>query len=159
MAMLAWLIILGLILLGLICMVVEMLLLPGVTIGALLSIGCFFGAIYIAFDALGVMAGVATIIASIALSICTFFWAIRTGVWKKISLKEQVTGASSQLPSERISIGSRGVTLSRLSPMGSAKFGDVIIEAKSLDSVIDPKSEVEVVGYDNAAVVVKSIKL
>ncbi|MFI3292660.1 MAG: NfeD family protein [Rikenellaceae bacterium] len=156
--MLAWLVIFGLILLGLIFMLVEMLLLPGVTIGALLSVASFVGAIYVAFDALGSMAGVATIIASLALSLIAFFWAIRTGVWKHISLKEQVGGASSQSPAEKVAVGSRGVTMSRLSPMGSAKFGDVIIEAKSLDSFIDPKCEVEVVGYDNAAVVVKSIK-
>ncbi len=156
--MLAILLILGLILLGLIFMLVEMLLLPGVTIGALLSIASFVGAIYLAFDALGIVVGVVTIIASITLSLITFFWAIRTGVWKRISLKEQVGGTSSSSPADKVSIGMQGVTISRLSPMGSAKFGDVIIEAKSLDSVIDPKSEVEVVGYDNASVVVKSIK-
>lgn len=159
MAMLAWLIILGLILLGLIFMLVEMLLLPGVTIGALLSVASFIGAVYVAFDSLGTTAGVATIIISIVTSLLLFFWALRTGVWKRLSLKEQVSGSSSSVPSDILPMGSRGVALSRLAPIGRAKFGDTIIEAKSLEAFIDPKCVVEVVGYDNAAVVVKSIKL
>ncbi|MFR9603024.1 MAG: NfeD family protein [Rikenellaceae bacterium] len=156
--MMVWGIIIGLILMGVIFMVVEMLLLPGVTLGALLSVCSFGGAIYVAFDALGNTVGVSVIVASIAVSIITFVWAIKTDVWKRISLKERVEGSSSASPSEVISLGSRGVAMSRLAPMGRAKFGDTIIEAKSMEAYIDPKSEVEVVGYDNAAVIVKLIK-
>ncbi len=156
--MMAWGIIIGLILMGVVFMIVEMLLLPGVTLGALLSVCSFAGAIYVAFDALGHMAGVSVVVASIAISLLTFVWAIRTDMWKRISLKERVAGSTSQSPSEVIALGSRGVAMSRLAPMGRAKFGDTIIEAKSLESFIDPKSEVEVVGYDNAAVIVKLVK-
>ncbi|MFI3282881.1 MAG: NfeD family protein [Rikenellaceae bacterium] len=156
--MLAWLVIFGLILVGLIFMLVEMLLLPGITIGALLSVASFIGAIYVAFDALGVVAGITTIAISILSSVVAFFWAIRTGVWRRLSLKEQVSSSSSSSPSELLPLGSRGVALSRLAPMGSARFGTTIIEAKSLESFVDPKCEVEVVGYDNAAVIVKPIK-
>ncbi|MFI3302173.1 MAG: NfeD family protein [Rikenellaceae bacterium] len=156
--MLTWLIIFGLILLGLGFMLVEMLLLPGVSIGAVLSVGSFAGAIYVAFDGLGTMAGVAVIITSTVLALVLFLWAIRTGVWSTISLKEQVGTATSVEPSSILPLGSRGVAMSRLAPMGRAKFGDVIIEAKSLESFIDPKCDVEVVGYDNAAVIVKLIK-
>ncbi len=156
--MLTWLIILGLILLGLGFMLVEMLLLPGVSIGAVLSVGSFAGAIYVAFDGLGTEVGVWVIVASIVLTMALFLWAIKTGVWSAISLKEQVGSSSSAEPSSILPLGSQGVAMSRLAPMGRARFGDVVIEAKSLEAFIDPKSDVEIVGYDNAAVIVKLIK-
>lgn len=139
-------------------MLVEMLLLPGINVGAALSIGSFAGAICIAFYELGNMAGFATIAISALLAVALFLWSTRAGAWSSISLNEQVNSTSSTEPSKILPIGSCGVTMSRIAPMGRARFDDVIIEAKSLGSFIDPKSAVEVVGYENAAVVVKLIK-
>ncbi len=154
----AWSIILALIALGLAFMLVEMLILPGVTLGAILSICSFVGAIYIAFTKMGTMQGVTVVILTILTIFITLFWALRTGVWGHIMLKDQLKGSTSTPPQERIPIGSQGVAMSRLAPMGSAQFGGTIIEAKSLEAFIDQKSRVEVVGYDNFAVVVKEIK-
>ena len=42
-------------------------------------------------------------------------------------------------------------------PMGKVQVGDVTVEAKSVDAYIDPRQVVEVIGYDNTAVVVRRI--
>ncbi len=152
-----WLIILALILLGLGFMLVEMLLLPGVTFGAVLSACSFVGATYLAYTSLGSMQGLSVIIASLALVFITVFWALRTGVWGRVALKEQLSGVTSPSPEEMVPMGERGVAMSRLAPMGRAKFGHTIIEAKSQEEFIDPKSAVEVVGYENSAVIVKKV--
>ncbi len=155
MDVLAWLIIFGLLLLGVLFLLAEMLLLPGVTVGAILSLGAFLGAIYVAFDALGTICGVAVIGVSFVVAALSVMWALRTDMWRRISLKEQVSGSVSTTPQDRLPVGSRGIAMSRLAPMGKAKFGDQIVEAKSLEAFIDPKCEVEIVGYDNSAVIVK----
>ncbi len=154
----AWLVIFTLIALGLVFMLIEMLILPGVTLGALLSVCSFVGAIYIAFARMGTLHGVAVLILIIGAIFTTFFWALLTGAWGAVELKDQLDGSVAQSPEETIPVGSRGVTMSRLAPMGSALFKGTIVEAKSLEAFIDPKSEVEVVGYDNSAVIVKEIK-
>lgn len=41
--------------------------------------------------------------------------------------------------------------------MGKVQVGDVTVEAKSVDAYIDPRQVVEVIGYDNTAVVVRRI--
>ncbi len=153
-----WLIILALILLGLLFMLVEMLILPGVTFGAVLSISSFAGAIYLAFAKMSTMHGVAVIIFTIAVISITFSWAIMTGLWGRVELKEQLDSAVSPSPKDILPIGSRGITISRLAPMGRAKFGSILIEAKSQDVFIDPCCQVEIMGYENSAVIVKQIE-
>ena len=50
------------------------------------------------------------------------------------------------------------MTLSRLSPMGKVCIDGKIVEAKSLDAYVDPKTMVEVVDFENSNVVVKVVK-
>ena len=52
----------------------------------------------------------------------------------------------------------RGMTLSRLSPMGTVEVGGKVYEAKSLTAYVDPRREVEVVGFENFSVIVKTVK-
>lgn len=52
----------------------------------------------------------------------------------------------------------RGVTLSRLSPMGKVEIGGRTYEAKSQGAYVDQQRDVEVVGFENFSVIVKTIK-
>ena len=61
------------------------------------------------------------------------------------------------MPSEELRIGDRGTTLSRLSPMGKVEIGGRVYEAKSTGTYVDPNREVEVVGFENFSVVVKTV--
>ena len=61
------------------------------------------------------------------------------------------------IPAEELQVGDRGVTLSRLSPMGKVEIGGRIYEAKSTDVYIDQRSTVEVVGFENFNVVVRKV--
>ena len=58
-------------------------------------------------------------------------------------------------PSDTVKVGERGTTLSRLSPMGKILIDGRVYEAKSIDAYIDQRSEVEVVGFEHIAVIVK----
>ena len=42
--------------------------------------------------------------------------------------------------------------------MGKIEVGGKIYEAKSLDAYVDPRREVEVVGFENFSVIVKTTK-
>ena len=59
---------------------------------------------------------------------------------------------------KELKVGDKATTLSRLSPMGKIQVGEKIYEAKSLDSYVDPRVEVEVVGFENFTVIVKKCK-
>lgn len=141
---------------GILFLVAELVLLPGVSIGAVLSLVCYGGAIYMAFRDYGIGAGVLVTLTVIVLSIIATIFSLRAKTWQRFSLKQKVSSSSMPSPAdENVKIGDRGVTVSRLCPMGKVEIGGRIFEAKSLDAYVDPKTPIEVIGFENFNVIVK----
>ena len=139
-----------LIVLGLLFLVAELVLLPGVSIGAILALVCYGSSIYLAFRDYGTVAGVVVILAILLLSLVATIISLRAKTWQRFSLKQRVD--------QELQVGDRGMTLSRLSPMGTVEVGGKVYEAKSLTAYVDPRREVEVVGFENFSVIVKTVK-
>lgn len=144
-----------LIFLGVLFLVAELLLLPGISVGTILSLVCYGSAIYLAFDGYGTCTGVIAVVVVLLLSLITTMVSLRAKTWQRFSLKQEIDSSSMRLPENEISIGARGISVSRLSPMGKVEIGGKSYEAKSVDVYIDQKQPVEVVGFDNFAVIVK----
>ncbi len=141
---------------GVLFLIAELVLLPGVSIGALLSIVCYGSAIYLGFDhstSVGVVILVVAILSAIAASI----FSLRAKTWQRFALKNEILSQSMPSPEKELKAGDRGVTVSRLSPMGKVEIAGRMYEAKSMDAYIDPKQAVEVVGFENFSVIVKKV--
>lgn len=151
-----WYIIL-LILLGILFAVVELILLPGLSIGAFLAIACYGGAIWYAFHALGTTAGVITIVAVLVVSLISVIFSLRAKTWQRFALKQEIDSTSMPKPESELTLGAKGITVSRLSPMGKININGKVYEAKSADVFIDQREQVEVIGFENFNVVVKKI--
>ena len=148
-----------LVLFGLLFLVAEIVLLPGLSFGALLSLVCYGTAVYLGFHDYGVPTGIGVIAAIVVLSVAGTVFSLRAKTWQRFSLRQKITSSSTPTPAEQhIGIGDRGVTLSRLSPMVKVCIDGKIVEAKSLDAYVDPKTMVEVVDFENSNVVVKVVK-
>lgn len=80
-----------LIVLGLLFLVAELVLLPGVSIGAILALVCYGSSIYLAFRDYGTVAGVVVILAILLLSLVATIISLRAKTWQRISLKQRVT--------------------------------------------------------------------
>ena len=144
---------------GLLFLVAELVLLPGVSIGAVLALVCYGSSVYLAFRDFGPVTGTVVILVILVLSVIATVVSLRAKTWQRFSLKQQIDSSSMRTPEEdNVRIGDQGVTLSRLSPMGKVDIGGRIYEAKSLDRYVDPRSEVEVVGFENFNVIVRVIK-
>lgn len=144
-----------LVLLGLLFLVAELLLLPGVSVGAILALVCYGSAVYIAFVDFGTMPGIVTLVVVLVLSLIATVLSLRAKTWRRLSLQQEIDSTSNCLPEKEIAIGTRGVSVSRLSPMGKVEIAGKVYEAKSADVYIDQKQTVEVVGFDNFSVIVK----
>ena len=148
-----------LIVLGLLFLVAELVLLPGVSIGAILALVCYGSAIYLAFRDYGTVVGGVVILAILLLSLVATIISLRAKTWQRFSLKQRVDSSSMPAtPDQELQVGDRGMTLSRLSPMGTVEVGGKVYEAKSLTAYVDPRREVEVVGFENFSVIVKTVK-
>ena len=145
-----------LILLGLILFVVELVLLPGITIAAIGAFASLVGAVAWAFVEGGATMGFIVLGIVAFLLIVLTILCLRPRTWNHFALK---TNIESQVQPEKIErqveVGAQGITLTRLAPMGKVQIEGQIYEAKSLDSYIDPRQKVVVIGYDNANIIVR----
>ena len=151
-----WYIVL-LVLLGILFLLAELLLLPGISIGGILAMVCYGGAIWYAFDSLGVMAGVWTIVVVGVVSLISLLFSLRAKTWNRFALKQNIDSTSMPQPEQELSVGVVGVAISRLAPMGKVSIAGKVYEAKSEGDYIDQKQHVEVVGFENFSVIVRKI--
>ena len=151
-----WYIIL-LILLGVLFCIAELLLFPGLSIGAILAVACYGGAVWYAFEAMGTTAGIITIIVVLVVSLISVIFSLRAKTWQYFALRQQIDSTSMPKPEKELSIGAVGTTISRLSPMGKVNIGGKVYEAKSADVFIDQREQVEVVGFENFNVIVRKV--
>lgn len=147
-----------LILFGLLFLIAEIVLLPGISVGALLALVCYGSSVYLAWNEYGVYGGVVVLLIVLALSFLATILSLRAKTWQRFSLRQEIRSQSMPAPADELRIGDRGTTLSRLSPMGKIQVGGRIYEAKSLGAYVDQQCEVEVVGFENFSVIVKPIK-
>lgn len=148
-----------LVVLGLLFLVAELVLLPGVSVGAILAMVSYGSAIYLAFRNLGTAAGIVVIVVILILSLIAVVVSLRAKTWQRFSLRQEIRSSSMPvLPAEELHPGDHGTTLSRLSPMGKVEIGGRVYEAKSTGAYVDPQQEVEVVGFENFSVIVKTVK-
>lgn len=147
-----------LILLAMLFLVAELVLLPGVTLSGILSLICGGVAIYLGFLNFGPTIGWILVATEIVLMLLTIILSLRSNTWQRLALKQQVGSSASEPIEEQVALGTRGRTLSRLSPMGTVEIEGKIYEAKLLSGYVDPQCEVEVIGYENSHILVKRIQ-
>ena len=144
-----------LILVGLVLIFAEILLIPGIGIAGVLGLLSMGGSCFYAFNQLGTNAGVIVTIVNAALIVALTTWVLRAKTWKRFTLNTNIDSKAIDLFEDKLSVGDRGRTLSRLSPMGSAKIMDEVYEVKALEGMIDSGVEIEVVLIEDNRIYVK----
>lgn len=145
-----------LVVLGLFFLVAELIFLPGVTLGVILSLVGYAAAIFLGFTRFGMVGGCVVLAIVITLSLIATLISLRARTWQRFALNDKVEGQSMETPALQVKVGDRGMAISRLSPMGKVNIAGKEYEAKSLDSYIDQRTAVEVIGFENFTIIVKS---
>ncbi len=142
---------------GLVFLFAELFLLPGLSVGAFLSLACYGGAVYVAFDRFSTETGLWCIAAIVVLSLIVIAVSLRSKTWRRLSLEQRIT-SSNREESMPVAVGARGRTVSRLAPVGRVEFAGRMYEAKSQAGYIDSGVEVEAVDFDDFSIIVKPVK-
>ncbi len=146
-----------LIILGLLLFLAELVLLPGITIAAVGAFCCLVGAAAWAFVDGGLVVGFTVLGIIVGLLIVLTALFLRPRTWNRLALRTHIDSQVQPVEIDKqVEVGVQGTTLTRLAPMGKVQIGEQIFEAKSLDSYIDPRQQVRVIGYDNATLVVRA---
>ncbi len=153
-----WLII-SLILIAMVLLLVEIILLPGVSVAGIGAIISYAIAVYKAFMNYGNEGGVITLLVAIASAAATIALAMKGNLWQRLSLKDNIESRSQSLPQEQnIKKGDRGVAITRLAPSGKVQIGGSVFEARSIDAYVDQRSEVEVMDFENFTIIVRKVE-
>jgi len=153
-----FLIILLLIILGVILLLIEFAVIPGVTIAGIGGTALFVYSIYLAFSEYGTMAGILTLLAIIILVPVLFYKLFRGRLGKNMQLGSAITGKAVNIDKEKVKPGDKGLTLTRLNPIGKISVDDETYEGKSTGQIIDPGTEIEVIKVLNNQIIVKPVK-
>lgn len=142
-----------LILVGLVLMFAEILLIPGVGVAGILGLLSMGGSCFYAFNEFGTTGGAIVTAVNAVLLVAMAVFVLRAKTWKRMSLETKIE--SKAVESSVLALGDCGKTLTRLAPIGSARFGDYVVEVKALEGMIDPNVEVEVVLIEDNKIYVK----
>ncbi|WP_436416144.1 NfeD family protein [Petrimonas sp.] len=146
----------ALVILGVVLLLIEFFLLPGISIagigGAIFMIG---GVIY-AYIYLGSTTGTATLVLSLIMLAGAFVWLVKSKSLQKIALTADITETVDNSELKSLKKGDTGVAVSRLNPIGKVMVNDVVVEGKSFDGeFIDEDAEIEVVRVETYNVAVR----
>jgi membrane-bound ClpP family serine protease len=132
----------------------EIFLLPGITIAGIAGALFAIGGVAYAYT-VGVMVGNITLGSSVIVFGGIFFWLLRSNSFHRVSLKTNIESTVESPRNMDIKVGDEGLTLSRLAPIGKARFGHVTIEAKSTNEFIDEHTPVVIMRIDGYNVIVE----
>lgn len=142
--------------LGVLLILAEIFLLPGITIAIVGGAIFLGGGLFYAYTNLGAEGGNIALVITVVTFLFTFFWFIKSKAINKIGLKTDIdsTVADKKLMDE-IKEGDEGITVSRLNPIGKVKVNQLTVEAKSLGDFVDDGVEVVVLKVYPTQIVVK----
>ncbi|MDD3788372.1 MAG: NfeD family protein [Petrimonas sp.] len=145
------------ILLGIIFLLLEIFLLPGVGIAGIAGLLFVLGGIVYAYLYIGPTAGNILLVATALLIGGGFVALLKSKSLEKIGLKAEIKDSVDNSDLQKIAVGDTGSAVSRLNPMGKVMVNGIMFEAKSLDGeMIDEDSEIEVVKINTSNIIVKS---
>ena len=141
---------------AIILFLLEIFLLPGVTIAGIGGALCAIGGIIYAYS-VGTVTGHITLVSSLALFFGVFFRLLRANSFQRVALKTNVDSTLTSTRDLGLQPGDKGITISRLAPIGKARFDNTTVEAKAQEDFIDERTPVVIVRVEGYNVIVEPI--
>ncbi len=149
-------VVIAVIVLGILFMLIEIFLLPGISIAGIAGAIFLIGGIIYAYTFLGSTAGNITLAASAITLGASFVWLVKSKSLRRISLETNIEDKVDNSALQKVTAGDTGIALSRLNPIGKVMVNDVEIEGKSFDGeFIEEDTEIEVVKVETYNILVK----
>lgn len=152
------LIIILLVVAAIVLLLVELFVIPGISLAGLAAGGCLIYANYYAFAHLGTTGGWITLAVSALACIGSLVAFMRSKTLDRIALKSEITSSVRSAASgngKQVSVGDEGMTTTRLALIGYAEMGGEIVEVKSTAEFLDAQTPVRVVRIVDGIILVE----
>lgn len=152
------LIIILLIVAAVILFLVELFVIPGISIAGILAGGCIIYANFYAFAYMGPTAGFITLAISAVACVGTLVWFMRSKTLDKIALKKNITSKIDRSAEDKVKVGDTGIATTRLALIGYAEINGDIVEVKSTDGFLNEKTPIIVNRITDGVILVEKLK-
>ena len=144
-----------LIVIGLIFLVAEFLIIPGITVAGIAGFVLIIFGVYLGYSQFGTTTGHIILLSAAVASVATIALSLRAKTWRWATLSTNIDSKAVEEYEHIIKTGDVGITVSRLAPMGKAVINDNIVEVTALGEMIDQQSAIEVVKVEGSKIIVK----
>ena len=143
------------IIIGLIFLVLEVLVIPGVGIAGIIGFILIAIGVWQAYAAYGMVAGHLVLAGTFILTVLLLVLSLRGKTWKKLALSTQINSKVNIIDHNLIKTGDVGKTVSRLAPMGKAQINGEFFEVSTNGDFIDQQTDIVVEKIEYNKIIVK----
>jgi len=149
-----WILVAGILLIGFLFILAEILFVPGGILGLIGAIILLYG-IYLPYGEGRIIGGHITLGLTLVILVFSLFMAIRSKTWRRVQLDTAIDSKVKHFEETELKVGDVGVATSRLNPMGTVRFGDKYVEVSTIDNFTDEGKEVEIIKITKDKLIVK----
>ncbi len=150
--------IIALVISALLLLLVELFVIPGSSLAAMLSAICLVWAVAYAFINISALAGIITLIIALILGSCVLIAFMRSKTLDKVALTEEVASTLDRSVAAQVQVGDKGYAVTRLALIGNAEINGHIVEVRSADGFLNEKTPVVVTRVTDNEIIVQEIK-
>ena len=154
-----FLLIIFLIILGIILLLIEVTILPGITIAGIGSFLLLVYSVYLAFTSYGALIGILTLAFVLIAAPLIVYFLFKGKAGKTMVLNTVLTGIANEINPEKVKVGDVGITIGRLAPMGKIKVNDEVVEVRSTGTFVNPGEKVRIIHIEKSLVTVEPLNL
>jgi len=154
-----FLIIVFLVVLGIVLLLIEVTILPGITVAGVGSFLVLVYSVYLAFTTYGSLVGFLTLAFVLIVSPLLVYYFFKGKAGKSMVLNTVITGVANEIDAERVKIGDIGVTIGRLAPMGKIKVNEEVIEVRSTGAFVNPGEKVRIIHIEKSLITVEPLNI
>lgn len=153
-----WTIIIALIVVGLLMVLLEILVIPGMGVAGIFGFALMAIAVFLSYSRIGTTEGHIVLVGTIAFNLLFLVLALRSKTWNRFMLKKNVDSRVNIFDESGIKAGDTGTTISRCAPSGKALINNEFYEVHARSEFIDEDQLVEVIKVEHNKIFVKHIK-
>mgnify|MGYP000423024692 CR=1 FL=1 len=142
---------------GLLFLVLEVFVFPGFGVSGIVGLVCLGLGVYLTFQTNDLM-GWTVLMGSLSGASILLYVSVKYDLLSRVSLKKNIDYQVKVNHLEELKPEDKGITISRLAPMGKAEINGFVVEVNSMDGFIDQEQAIYITHIKNNTIFVSPIK-
>ncbi|MBO6515632.1 MAG: hypothetical protein JJ975_03685 [Bacteroidia bacterium] len=141
---------------GLVFLLIEILVTPGIILG-IAGLGFMAFGVFQVFKQYGSGPGNAVLLGVATLTVGIVLFALKSGVWTRMASKGTIASKAKKNVADYVQVGDKGKTMSALRPLGTGMFNGKKLEVRSEGEAVEAGSDIEVIRIERNKIFIKKI--